>query len=100
MKEQVQLLQLSLDEFREVISEVVQEQIQHLGEEQLMTRKEAAETLSISLPSLWKYTKEGSLTAYAIGERVYYKRSELILAAKRVDNPSKRERRKQFAVPT
>ena len=46
----------------------------------LMTREEAAEFLKISLPTLWLWTKNKKLTAYAIGNRVYYKKGELLSA--------------------
>ncbi len=42
-----------------------------------LTRKEAANLLSVSLPTLNEWTKEGKVTGYRISSRVRYKRSEL-----------------------
>ncbi len=42
-----------------------------------LTRKEVCDLLSIDLSSLHRWRKEGTLTAYGIGNRVYFKRSEI-----------------------
>jgi excisionase family DNA binding protein len=51
-------------------------------EKELMTRDEVCELLSINKTSLWKHTKAGKLNSYGIGNRVLYKRSEVINAVK------------------
>lgn len=48
--------------------------------EELLTRKDAAGVLRITLPTLREYTKRGILKGYRIGSRVRYKRSEVIAA--------------------
>ena len=45
--------------------------------EDLLTRKETKDFLKIDLSTLWSWTKRGKLKAYGIGNRVYYKRSEI-----------------------
>jgi excisionase family DNA binding protein len=52
------------------------------AENELMTRDEVCEMLSFNKTSLWKHTKSGKLTSYGIGNRVLYKRSEVIQAVK------------------
>ncbi|MDD1524163.1 helix-turn-helix domain-containing protein [Riemerella anatipestifer] len=42
-----------------------------------LTRKEVKEMLSIDLSTLNRWTKDGKLKAYGMGNRVYYKRSEV-----------------------
>lgn len=42
-----------------------------------LTRKEVSELLSISLPTLWRYTKNNKLQSYFIGSRVLYKLDEV-----------------------
>ncbi|WP_299159308.1 helix-turn-helix domain-containing protein [uncultured Eudoraea sp.] len=42
-----------------------------------MTREETAQSLKISLSTLWHWSKKGILPSYGIGNRVYYKRSEI-----------------------
>ncbi len=44
---------------------------------ELMTRNEVAEYYKINVTTLWNWTNKGILTAYGIGARVYYKRSEI-----------------------
>ena len=44
---------------------------------ELLTRKEAAEFLKVDLSTLWNWSKKGILSSYGIGNRVYYKRSEI-----------------------
>ena len=46
----------------------------------LMTRKETAEMLGIGLPTLSKHTKEGLIRSHRMGNRILYKRSEVIEA--------------------
>lgn len=48
----------------------------------LMTRVEVCKLLSINKVTLWKYTKDGKLKSYGIGNRVMYKRSEVLEAVK------------------
>ncbi|PSL01917.1 helix-turn-helix domain-containing protein [Cecembia rubra] len=45
--------------------------------EKLLSRKETAEKLKISLVTLNDWTKRGMLTSYIIGGRVLYKESEI-----------------------
>ena len=51
--------------------------IEKTVEEGYKTRKETAEILNISLPTLNEYTKKRILNGYRIGARVLYKQSEI-----------------------
>ena len=42
-----------------------------------LTRTEVCELLKIDLSTLHRWRKDGALTAYGIGNRVYFKRSEI-----------------------
>jgi hypothetical protein len=42
-----------------------------------LTRKETADLLKVDLSTLWKWHKDGKLIPHALGNRVYYKRSEI-----------------------
>ena len=53
--------------------------------ETLLTRKETAEMLSISHVTLWKYTKNNLVPAYHIGTKVRYKKNEILLALKKMN---------------
>ena len=43
----------------------------------LLSRKEAAECLKVSLMTIYKWTKVGILKSYHMGNRVYYKKEEI-----------------------
>ena len=68
------------------INQAVQDQFEELkqelhkvrDQEELLTRKEAANLLKIDSSTLWHWTKKGKLPSYGIGNRVYYKRSEIM----------------------
>lgn len=44
---------------------------------ELLTRKEAAKLLGVSLPTLLDWTKTGKVQGYRIATRIRYKRTEL-----------------------
>jgi excisionase family DNA binding protein len=45
---------------------------------ELLNREEVCKMLSINKTTLWKYTKVGKLKSYGIGNRVLYKRNEVL----------------------
>lgn len=44
---------------------------------ELLTRQEVADLFKIDLSTLWHWTKKNKFKSYGIGNRVYYKRSEV-----------------------
>lgn len=87
--EQIQLTQLSLDDLKNILDEVISEHLKDVKKEQpdqLFTRKELAERLSISLPTLHKYSQQGILISYKIGNRIYYRWSEVLKAAIQIES--------------
>ena len=57
-----------------------------------LTRYELANRLSISLPTLLKYTKEGIIQSYRIGTRVLYKEVDIDKALEVVSNLKHKQR--------
>lgn len=55
------------------------------NEEILLSRIETCELLKINFTTLWKHTKSGKLTSYGIGNRVYYKKGEVLNAVKKIN---------------
>lgn len=47
-------------------------------EDVLLTREDTCKFLSIDSSTLWAWTNKGKVKAYGIGNRRYYKRSELL----------------------
>ena len=46
--------------------------------DELVTRKQAAQYLGLSLPTLHDYTVRGIVTAYRVGSRVRYRKGDLL----------------------
>ena len=53
--------------------------------EKLLTRKETAEYLGISLVTLHTWSKNGTLKAYRIGNKVRYKESEVLASLSEIN---------------
>jgi hypothetical protein len=53
-------------------------------EDRLLSRDDTAKLLMIDLSTLYHWTNKGKVTAYGIGARRYYKRSEIMLALTKV----------------
>jgi hypothetical protein len=48
------------------------------AEEVLLSRIDVATLLKFSLTTLWKHTKNGKIKSYGIGNRIYYKKEEIL----------------------
>jgi excisionase family DNA binding protein len=46
--------------------------------DQLLTREETAKLLSVSLVTLWDWTRKDLIPAYRIGNKIRYKKSEVL----------------------
>lgn len=83
MKDAIILSQISLDDLKTIISETVRKEIQELRVEKpphevkYLTRKETAQELGISLPTLHDWTKRGIIPAYRINTRIRYKKEDI-----------------------
>lgn len=84
-RELIQIENISVDDITEIIADKLAEKIEtriamlisSQNDEQLLTRTETAELLKINHTTLWHCSKKGKVTAYGIGNRVYYKRGKL-----------------------
>lgn len=65
-------IQTILDEIKSIKSE-----IKSSKQPELLSKKEAANYLKITLPTLDNWTKKGTLNSYGIEGRVYYKYSDI-----------------------
>lgn len=84
MNNQIFLNGITLQELAEALAPLLQPKqvVQTQPENDLMTRDEVCKMLSFNKTSLWKHTRSGKLRSYGIGNRVLYKRSEVIAAVK------------------
>lgn len=69
---------------KEVFLEYLPEIDSKKNSEKLLSRKEVAGLLHISLPTLNNLTKEGTLIGYRLKGRVLYKKSEVISSLKTI----------------
>lgn len=53
--------------------------------EEYLTREETAKLLKCSLPTLWEWTRKDLLQSYRIGNKVRYKRSEVMSSPKAIN---------------
>jgi hypothetical protein len=82
--QQVQIIQ-NPEEFANLILTRLENKIENLKTlcqpkepVELLTRAETSSLLKINLTTLWNWTKQNKLVSYSIGNRVYYKRSEVM----------------------
>ncbi len=82
--ETIQFIQITPDQLQDAIIEGVKMQLEELKKEfqpkqptEYLTRNEVKELLKIDLSSVHNWTKKGKLKSYGIGNRIYYKRSEV-----------------------
>ncbi|MDN3689652.1 helix-turn-helix domain-containing protein [Cyclobacterium jeungdonense] len=83
MEKPIIVFPITIDKFRGIIRSEVMAAIESLSDkekvksETLLTRKETADKLKISLVTLNEWTKRGIIQSYLIGGRVLYKESEI-----------------------
>lgn len=65
-----------LDDIQNQLKELKKSMLPKTTEEYL-TRNETADMLKCDLSTIHNWTKKGKLIAYKIGNRVYYKRSQI-----------------------
>jgi len=88
MNSQILLNGITLQQLADALAPLLQLQMgSHLGlANDLLTRVEVCQLLSFNKTSLWKHTKSGKLKSYGIGNRVYYKRGEVLEAVKPINS--------------
>lgn len=62
---------------RDEVRRTIEEERQKARPERYLSRSEVCELLGISLPTLWRKTKDGEITATTIGRKVTYAESEV-----------------------
>lgn len=85
-KQIVQIELTTTSELTDLISDKLLEKLEQRiivlnekkADEELLTREETAKLLKVSITTLWHWTKASKLIAYGIGNRVYYKKKEVM----------------------
>lgn len=78
----MKIIQVSPEDLEQLISKAVGEQLRKSNlnlnnQDELLTREETAKYFKSCLATIRNWTKEGRIVKYMIGDRVYYKKSEL-----------------------
>jgi len=86
-----------MEAFRAIVRDELQHQHQSEKSDELLTAKEAAALLKISLVTLWQWEKDGRVKKHIMGGRAYYKHSEIMAgmdSLKRYEKPKIKGRAK------
>lgn len=85
MEKQILLHCISPEELKQLIKEVIIEELMDFKKNQvikesdiLLTRSETCEFLKIDSSTLWSWTNKGKITCYGIGARRYYKKEDIL----------------------
>lgn len=84
--------QFTIDELTEKICDRLKPEFQNFAPlqppqmEELLTSKQTAKVLGVSLPTVHKWKTEGRLKFYRIATRVRFKRAEVLSALQTVSN--------------
>lgn len=74
-----------LDDLRTLLQGFVSTLTTATPDDQLLTRDETAKMLSVSLVTLWDWTRKDLIPAYRIGNKVRYKKSEVLEALQKMN---------------
>ena len=84
------------DAVKQAFSEIPQSQTSVYDENELLTRKAAAEWCKISQSTIDNYRRSGLIAAHRLGKSVRYKRGELMKAfSNSLSNPRKNRRNRR-----
>ncbi|MBB4119778.1 transcriptional regulator with PAS, ATPase and Fis domain [Mesonia hippocampi] len=82
--EALQILGVSPQQFQEDLINGLKAQLEELKRnfipqqsDEYLTREQTAKLLNIDLSTLWHWKKKGILIPYGVGNRVYYRRSDI-----------------------
>lgn len=89
MNQQIQFIQFTPTELKELITESVREQFQELSSQlkgtqptaeskEFLNRKETAELFGVSLPTIHLWQNNGILKVYKMSNRCFFRYSELL----------------------
>lgn len=82
----VQFVQITTDQLAELIDNKLNKKLESLkrellakdADDELLTRKQAANFLNIDISTLHLWVKKGKVPSFGIGNRRYFKRSQLV----------------------
>jgi len=81
MENTIQFIQVTPEQLEERIVQGVKNILKGViqpEQEELLTRDEAAKFLNVSFPTLHSWTSAGKIASYGLGNKVFYKKSEIM----------------------
>jgi hypothetical protein len=83
IKNQIIFDVLSKEELEDLIGKSLEEAFKNnlsnsTPDQELLTREQACTLLKVDPSTLWRWTNKGTVTAYGIGSRRFYKKEELM----------------------
>lgn len=91
-KQILQLENTNANDFKnEIVKDVTNalkgyaEALQNSDNDKLLSRQETATLLSVSLVTLWDWSRKSIIPAYRIGNKVRYKKSEILQALQQMN---------------
>ena len=92
----IAVTQLSPEDLKTLFKDLLEQEISPLKDasakklvDPLFSREEASERLKIDLSTLHRWTKQGKISAHAIGARIYYKESSIQEALIKINSARK-----------
>ncbi|MBZ9787607.1 helix-turn-helix domain-containing protein [Psychroflexus sp. CAK57W] len=90
----VHLIQVTLEQLENVIDNKFNRNLENLSkilqtkdaDDELLTREQTAKFLQVDVSTLYLWVKKKKIKAYGIGNRRYFKRSELIESLTPIEN--------------
>lgn len=88
MNSQIFLNGITLQQLAEALQPLLQPQQmeQPQPENDLLTREQVCQLLSINKTTLWKHTRSNKLLSFGIGNRVFYSRKQVLEAVKPINH--------------
>jgi excisionase family DNA binding protein len=82
----IQLLQISTEELTHLIKEGIKPELENLlkkclkdlSNDDFLSRKDTANYFGVSLPTIHDWTNKGIVKPYKMGNRTYFKKSDLV----------------------
>lgn len=73
------LLQAVFDEFRKIVREEIRAALEDAknAPQKMYSREEASQVLHITIPTLWKWEKQGVINGVRVNRRVLYSEDEI-----------------------
>lgn len=73
------LLQAVFDEFRKIVREEIRAAIKEASDapQKMYSREEASRVLHITIPTLWKWEKQGVINGVRVNRRVLFSEDEI-----------------------